>query len=135
MDIEELRDYCLSKPETTEDFPFDENTMVFKVEGKVFALTSLKKWEAGDHSLNLKCDPEKAVEYREKYPDVVFPGYHTNKKHWNTVVVDNSQLSPKFIKDLINHSYELVVSKLPKSKREELLHLLGRQTSSFHSGK
>jgi len=126
MNIEELRDYCLSKPQATEDFPFDKDTLAFKVKGKMFALTSLKKWEAGDYSINLKCDPAKAIEYRGKYPDEVFPGYHMNKKHWNTVVVDGSQLSPKFIKHLINHSYELVVSKLPKSKREGLIHKPGR---------
>lgn len=121
MNIEELRAYCLSQPEAKEDFPFDKDTLVFKVKGKVFALTSLKKLEAGNHSVNLKCDPEKAVDYREKYPDEVFPGYHMNKKHWNTVVVDGPQLSQKFILHLINHSYELVVSKLPKSKRRGLL--------------
>lgn len=120
MNIEELRDYCLSKPEAIEDFPFDNDTIVFKVRGKLFALTSLKKWEAGDHSVNLKCDPEKAIEYREKYPDEVFPGYHMNKKHWNTVIVDGSRLSQNFIQHLINHSYELVVSKLPKSQRQGL---------------
>ena len=120
MNIEEFRDYCLSKPEATEDFPFDNDTIVFKVRGKLFALTSLKKWEAGDHSVNLKCDPEKAIEYREKYPDEVFPVYHMNKKHWNTVIVDGSRLSQNFIQHLINHSYELVVSKLPKSQRQGL---------------
>lgn len=120
MNIEELRDFCLSKPQATEDFPFDNDTLVFKVKNKMFALTSLKKWEAGDHSVNLKCDPEKAIEYRETYPDGVFPGYHMSKTHWNTVVVDGPHLSQKCIKHLINHSYELVVSKLPKSQREGL---------------
>ena len=117
MNIEELRDYCLSKPEATEDFPFDDHTLVFKVKGKLFALTSLKKWEAGDHSVNLKCDPDKAIEYRENYPDAVFPGYHMSKKHWNTVNIYQTALSEKYIRYLINHSYELVVSKLPKAKR------------------
>lgn len=121
MNIEEFREYCLGKPAATEDFPFDEDTLVFKVNNKMFALTSLKKWEAGDHSINLKCDPQKALEYRELYPDEVFPGYHMNKKHWNTVVVDGPQLSRKVIQHLINHSYELVVSKLPKSQRQRLL--------------
>lgn len=121
MNIEELRDYCLSKPGATEDFPFDDHTLVFKVKGKLFALTSLKKWEAGNHSVNLKCDPDKAIEYRENYPDAVFPGYHMSKKHWNTVVVDGEQLSQYFIQDLISHSYELVVSKLTKAQRKELL--------------
>mgnify|MGYP001038298832 FL=1 len=121
MNIEDLRDYCLSKPGATEDFPFDQHTLTFKVMGKLFALTSLKKWEGGDHSLNLKCDPKKAIDYREKYPDEVFPGYHMSKKHWNTVVVDGPQLSTKLIQHLINHSYELVVSKLPKAKRQDIL--------------
>lgn len=121
MNIEEFRTYCLSKPEATEDFSFDNDTLVFKVKNKIFALTSLKKWEAGDRGINLKCDPQKAIEYREQYPDEVFPGYHMNKKHWNTVVVDGPQLTPKFIQHLINHSYELVVSKLPKSQRQGLL--------------
>jgi predicted DNA-binding protein (MmcQ/YjbR family) len=120
MNIEELRDYCLSKPEVTEDFPFDKDTLAFKVKGKMFALTSLRKWEAGDHSINLKCDPAKAVEYREKYPDDISPGYHMSKKHWNTVVVNGLHLTQKFIQYLINHSYELVVSKLPKSQRQGL---------------
>ena len=120
MNIEELRIYCLSKPETSESFPFDQDTLVFKVMNKMFALTSLKRWEEGDHSINLKCDPDKSIELRERYPESVYPGYHMNKKHWNTIVVDNSELSEKFIKHLINHSYELVMSKLPKKNREKL---------------
>lgn len=120
MTIEDYRAYCLSKPGTSESFPFDEHVLVFKVMNKMFALTSLKKWEEGDHSVNLKCDPEKAIEYREKYPDDIFPGYHMSKKHWNTVVIEYGSLSEKLIKHLINHSYELVVSKLPKRDREKL---------------
>lgn len=120
MNIEELRDFCLSKTGVEEDFPFDKDTLVFKVKGKLFVITSLDRWEAGDHSITLKCDPDKAIEYREKYPDEVFPGYHMNKKHWNTVIVDGPNLSSKFIRYLITHSYELVVSKLPKSKRQDL---------------
>jgi len=117
MNIDEFRDYCLAKPETTEEFPFDNDTLVFKVMGKMFALTSLASWEKGDHSVNLKCDPEKSEMLREQYPDDVFPGYHMNKKHWNTVNIDQTVLSEKYIRYLINHSYELVVSKLPKAKR------------------
>lgn len=74
MNIEEFRTYCLSKPEATEDFPFDNDTLVFKVKNKIFALTSLKKWEAGDRGINLKCDPQKAIEYREQYPMKSFLG-------------------------------------------------------------
>lgn len=120
MEIDEFRNYCLSKPQTTEDFPFDEDVLVFKVAGKMYALTSLKKWEEGDHSINLKCDPDEAIQLREKYPDEVLPGYHMDKKHWNTVVVNGPNLSLELIKHLINHSYDLVVSKLPKKKREEI---------------
>jgi len=120
MEIDEFRNYCLSKPKTTEEFPFDEDVLVFKVAGKMYALTSLKKWEAGDHSINLKCDPERAIELREKYPDEVFPGYHMHKKLWNTVVVNGPSLSLNFIQELIDHSFELVVNKLPKKEREQI---------------
>jgi len=120
MTIDEFRNYCLKKPGSSESFPFDDNVLVFKVMNKMFALTSLKRWEEGDHSINLKCDPDKAVELREKYPDSVFPGYHMHKKNWNTVVIENSDLTEKYIKYLINHSYELVVSKLPKKDKAKL---------------
>jgi len=123
MSIEEFRDYCLAKPGTTESFPFDEDTLVFKVMSKMYALTSLKKWEEGDRSINLKCDPKKAVELREKYPDDILPGYHMSKKHWNTVIVEYGSLPDDFSKHLINHSYELVVSKLPKKEKEALKEL------------
>jgi len=114
MNIEELRDYCLSKKGTTEEFPFDEVTLVFKVMGKMYALTSLD----GEFSVNLKCDPEKALELRDEYP-AIQPGYHMSKKHWNTVMMDGS-LKNEFIKELIDHSYELVVSGLTKKLKEEL---------------
>jgi len=120
MEIDELRDYCLSRKAATEDFPFDEHTLVFKVMNKVFALTNLKKWEEGDHSINLKCDPEKAINLREKYPEEIYGGYHMNKKHWNTVILNGSHLTSKNIQGFINHSYELVVSKLTKKQKEEL---------------
>jgi predicted DNA-binding protein (MmcQ/YjbR family) len=127
MNIDEFREYCLAKPETTEEFPFDNNTLAFKVMGKMFALTSLASWEKGDHSINLKCDPQKAEVLREQYPDDVFPGYHMNKKHWNTVNIDQTALSEKYIRYLINHSYELVVSKLPKSKKDFINDQLAKQ--------
>jgi predicted DNA-binding protein (MmcQ/YjbR family) len=119
MEIDELRNYCLNKKGTTEEFPFDEDTLVFKVAGKIYALTSLNRWDTGDHSINLKCDPTLAIELRDKYPTDVLPGYHMNKKHWNTVTIKNSSLTEKYIRHLIHHSYELVISKLPKRKREE----------------
>jgi predicted DNA-binding protein (MmcQ/YjbR family) len=114
MNLEELRDYCVSKKGATENFPFDETTLVFKVMGKMFALTDLE----GELSVNLKCDPEKAISLREEYPAVT-AGYHMDKKHWNTILLDNS-LSDSFVFQLIDHSYELVVSKLTKMQKNEL---------------
>lgn len=119
MTIIELRDYCMAKPGTTEHFPFDEHTLVFKVMNKMFCLAGLDRWETGDESLNVKCDPQVALELREKYPEAVLPGYHMNKKHWNTITA-NTDLTDKQIKHWINHSYELVVSSLPKKVRDEL---------------
>ena len=120
MDIIQLREYCLNFKGATEDFPFDEDTLVFKVMGKMFALVGLEKWEMGNPAINLKCDSEKAIELREKYPEEIYAGYHMSKKHWNTVVINGSQLTEKQIKHFINHSYELVVSKLTKKIKEEL---------------
>ena len=116
MHIEEFRAYCLSKNRVTEEFPFDENTLVFKVCGKMFALTGL---EEPDLKVNLKCDPEKAISLREQYESIT-AGFHMNKKHWNTVKVDGS-FSDDFFKDLIDHSYDLVVKGLPKKLRDQLL--------------
>ncbi len=114
MNIESLREYCVLKPETTECFPFDNVTMVFKVAGKMFALTSLE----GYLFVNLKCDPELAIDLREKYA-AVLPGYHMDKKHWNTIIIDGS-LPDKLIMEWIDHSYWLVVSKLPKGIRYKI---------------
>ena len=114
MNIEEVRSYCINKKGTTESFPFDEVTLVIKVMDKMFALLSLEKGS----SINLKCDPEKAISLREHYDDIT-PGFHMSKKHWNTVDFSHS-LSDELITELIDHSYDLVVSKLPKVKREEL---------------
>ena len=115
MNIEEFRDYCLPKKGVTESFPFDNITLVLKVADKMFALANTD----GDLSFNLKCDPERAIELREQYP-AIRPGYHMNKKHWNSVYMDGS-LSNEFIQQLIDDSYDLIVSKLTKKKREELL--------------
>lgn len=117
MNIEEFREYCLSKKGTTEEFPFDEVTLVFKVLGKMYALTSLNK----NFSVNLKCDPEKAIALREEY-ETIQPGYHMNKRHWNTVEMEGS-LKIELLKEMIDHSYELVVSKLTKKQKEELNNL------------
>ncbi len=115
MNIETLRNYCLSKTGATESFPFGEDTLVFKVGGKVFALTSM---DARPLSVNLKCNPELAVELREQY-DAVRPGYHMNKVHWNTVIIDGS-IRENDLKKWIDHSYELIVASLPKTVRQEL---------------
>ena len=115
MDIEQLRDYCLSKKGVEETLPFGPDTLVYKVGGKVFLLTGL---DAEDFRFNVKCDPDKAIELRENFT-CVLPGYHMNKKHWNTIVVDGSA-SVKQLKEWIDHSYELVVTSLPKKTREEL---------------
>ncbi len=115
MNIEEFRAFCLDKPMVTEEFPFDEVTLVFKVCGKIFALTGLDHLE---FSVNLKCDPERALELREQY-DSIRPGFHMHKKHWNTVIVDGSFSDELFV-DLINHSYDMVVRGLPKKLREKL---------------
>lgn len=114
MDIETLRAYCLSKPHVSEDLPFDEDTLVFKVGGKIFVLTGL----SGPFSINLKCDPEYALELRELYP-AIRPGYHMNKRHWNTLDMDGS-LAPELVRQLIDHSYALVYASLTKKVRTQL---------------
>ena len=114
MDIETFRHYCLEKTGVTEEFPFDNETLVFKVGGKMFALANVDDFDG----MNLKCDPERAVELREQHEGIQ-PGWHMNKKHWNTVAVDGS-VSDKLIFELIDHSYELVVESLPKKDREQL---------------
>lgn len=116
MNIETYRDYCLSFSSATEDLPFDENTLCFKVKGKIFSICDIDEFE----SINLKCDPVKAIELREMYPGIVIPGYHMNKKHWITVSM-NDNLPNDLIKEWITDSYELVVAKLPKKEREKLV--------------
>lgn len=114
MNIETLRDYCLSLPAVSEEFPFGPDTLVFKVGGKVFLLTSLDRGA----SFNAKCDPERAVQLREEFTEVQ-PGYHMNKKHWNTVDM-NGRLSDKQLRDMISHSYELVRKGLPRKVQDEI---------------
>ena len=114
MNIEDFRSYCLAKPAVEESFPFDEYTLVFKVAGKMFAATGLKE---EIFRVNLKCDPERALELRETYAAII-PGYHMNKKHWNTIVVDELMDEQLFAK-LIDHSYELVIASLTKKLRLE----------------
>ncbi len=114
MHIEQLREYCIAKPGVTESFPFDNDTLVFKVQQKIFLLISL----SNPDSFNVKCDPEEAIKLREEFIEVV-PGYHMNKKHWNTVYL-NGRLSDKQLLQMIDNSYGLVVKGLPRSQKEEL---------------
>lgn len=107
MNIETIREYVLQKPSVTEGFPFGEDTLVFKVNDKIFLLAGL---DSSPLQFNVKCDPEKAIQLREDFPETVLPGYHMNKKHWNTVIVDG-RLSAKQLKEMIDHSYELVAPK------------------------
>ena len=115
MNIEDIRKYCLSLSGTEEDYPFGEDTLVFKVAGKMFALASL---DSIPLHINLKCDPETAIELREMY-EAVIPGYHMNKKHWNTVILDGT-IKVKELKEWIKNSYNLVVNGLSKSAKKKL---------------
>jgi len=114
MHIETLREYCISKPHVNEKFPFDETTLVFYVAEKMFALVPLDDLET---KVNLKCDPERSAELREKYPQIK-PGFHMSKLHWNTVNLEG--LSDDFIRELIDHSYEMVIRGFSRKKRIEL---------------
>lgn len=113
MDLIEVRAYCLSLAGTTEDMPFDDNTIVFRVENKIYALLNLKSER---QFLNLKCDPEKAIELRENYSFIV-PGYHMNKKHWNTIYIKEAE-PESLIKSLINDSRKLIIKALPKELKK-----------------
>jgi len=113
MNIEELRDYCISKPAVTESFPFDENTLVFKVAGKMFLLTDL----VDAFSMNIKNTPEKVIELREQYPSVL-PGYHMNKTHWITVMIDGT-IADVLLKQWIDEAYNLIISGF--SRKEKIL--------------
>jgi len=107
MNIEALREYVLQKPLVTEGFPFGETTIVYKVNNKIFLLLPL---ETGQLQFNVKCDPDKAIELRDEYPDAVLPGFHMNKKHWNTVVA-NGHLSNKQLLQMVDDSYNLIIKK------------------------
>ncbi|MCX6152885.1 MAG: MmcQ/YjbR family DNA-binding protein [Candidatus Kapabacteria bacterium] len=113
--LEEIRDYCLSKTGVTEDFPFDEFTLVFRVANKIFFLADTNKYPL---SISLKCDPLRAIELREQY-EAIIGGYHLNKKHWNSVFVDGS-VPDLLINEMIDHSYNLIIGSLPKSLRAQI---------------
>ncbi|HEY8780243.1 MAG TPA: MmcQ/YjbR family DNA-binding protein [Mucilaginibacter sp.] len=114
MNLEELREYCMQKPGATEGLPFGADTLVFKVGGKMFLLTSITL----GNQFNAKCDPELAIELRERYTEVQ-PGYHMNKKLWNTVSMDGA-LSKKALLEMVDHSYDLVFKGLPKKIQDEI---------------
>lgn len=120
MDLDTLIAYILPKSGVEETFPFDEKTLVWKVMGKMFALSNITEEVL---RVNLKCDPERSIELREEYPEII-PGYHMNKKHWNTVIIGEGGLEQSLILGLIDHSYELVVKSLTKAKKEELAELV-----------
>ena len=106
MNLESLRDLCLGLPDCTEDLPFDQNTLAFRALGKIFVLTDLIESDR----FNAKCDPAWALDLRERYPNEILPGYHMNKKHWNTIVL-NGSVPNKVVRELIDHSYELVCAR------------------------
>lgn len=113
MFLEDLRVYCLQKKGVSEGFPFDQNTLVFKVFGKIFALMDVEFFDG----VNLKCDPERALDLRERF-QAIQPGYHMNKKHWNTVRL-YEDVDDDFLLELVDHSYTLVYNSLPKRVRDE----------------
>ncbi len=115
MHVEAFREYCLSKKGATEGFPFDQDTLVFKVMGKMFAVVPL---ERSPSQANLKCDPERALELREQFDGRILPGYHMSKAHWNTLYLE--QLPEGLIHKLTDHSYDLIVASLPRKTRQAL---------------
>jgi len=115
MNIEAFRECCIHKKGVTEAFPFDSDTLVFKVMGKIFCIAPLERLPP---QANLKCDPERALELREEYDGIIRPGYHMSKVHWNTLYIE--QLPASLIRELIDHSYELIVAKLPRKLRAAL---------------
>lgn len=115
MFIDEFRDFCISFPNTSESLPFGPDTLVFKVHNKMFALIAL---DDTPYRANLKCKPDLAIELREDFPDAVFPGYHMNKQHWNTIIPEHNSLTRNQVQSWIQDSYNLVFSSLPKKIRE-----------------
>jgi predicted DNA-binding protein (MmcQ/YjbR family) len=122
MHIDQIRNHCLTKKAATESFPFDENTLVFKVMNKMFLMAPLDKFEKGEASVTVKCDPEYTIELRDKY-ESVYAGPYVSNKHWNTLAIYKNELHPKLILELIDHSYNMVVKGMTKKLREELNNL------------
>jgi len=122
MHIDQIRDHCLSKKAATESFPFDENTLVFKVMNKMFLMAPLDKFERGEAAITVKCDPEYTIELRDTY-ESIYAGPYVSNKHWNTLAIYKKELSLKLIFELIDHSYDMVVKGMTKKLREELNNL------------
>lgn len=119
MNIEQLREYCLKKKAVTEEFPFDEQTLVFKVLGKMFVIAPLDKWDKGEASVTLKCDPDYNIELREQY-ESIYAGPYVSNKHWNSIAIYKGELKSKFVLELIDHSYDMVLKGMTKKLRESL---------------
>ena len=119
MELSDLYDFCMQMKGVSEHFPFDEDVLVFKVGGKIFLLTSISKWEIGTKTINVKCDPEKAIEQRERF-QAVQPGYHMNKNHWNTINT-NLDLPIHQVFESIKDSYLLVFNSLSKKSQKDIL--------------
>ncbi|WP_282136420.1 MmcQ/YjbR family DNA-binding protein [Seonamhaeicola maritimus] len=122
MNIEQIRNYCLSKKASTDEFPFDENTLVFKVLGKMFLMAPLNRWEQGEATITVKCAPEYTQELREQY-ESIYAGPYVSNKHWNTIDLYKGELQPPFVLSLIDHSYNMVVKGMTKKMRETLSNL------------
>lgn len=120
MNIDFIRDHCLVKKGTTEEFPFDEHVLVFKVMNKMYVMAPLNKWDMGEATITLKCDPEYTEELRGQY-ESIYAGPYVSNKMWNTVDLYKGDLKPQLVLKLIDHSYDMVVKGLPKKKREALL--------------
>jgi len=119
LNIETIRTYCLNKKEASESFPFDEDTLVFKVLGKMFVIAPLELWEKGEATITLKCDPEYTIELREQY-ESIHPGPYVSNKHWNTIDIYKGELQSELILQLIDHSYDMVIKAMPKKMRNTL---------------
>ena len=117
MEIDEIRTYALTLPETEECFPFGEDNLVLKTKGKIFIILDLAAFPS---TMNYKASPDDIIEQRDQYPDAIFPGFHMNKKHWNTISI-NKDVSDALVKELIDHSYELVFTSLPNKIKNEIL--------------
>ena len=120
LHIDDVQNHGLAKPLTTAEFPFDQETLVLKVAGKMFAALSLTAWDRGEGTINLKCDPDRAIDLRAEHEEVL-PGYHMSKRHWNTVRVKEGSLPDAMILQWLDDSYDLVVAGLPKKVREEIM--------------